>query len=144
MKETGKLRLVRINELPEDLKPWVGAGFKGSARRIKDTPFPYTTDGFIDPHGWFFAVPAYGHDQWCRDQFGVFSTYLAKSGWVIVWSYESMFKRPGKNFDVKFRWESEIKLTPEQKHTMVRWCEAQKLTLKQALNYKYDEFMEES
>ena len=69
------------------------------------------------------------------------SNYLSQNNWVMVWSFISMFPN-SQNF--KFRFEDGRKLTPEQKHTMTRWCEARKMTLRDAmLGGHYDSFLEE-
>lgn len=140
--KTPRLRTIYLKEPSEELRPWMCTPFK-TKLKLKDTPYPYTTDGMISPEGYFFSVPPGGHDHWAYHTIGLTSNDLAKSGWVIVWSYESMFFKRGDTPTPYFRFESEIRLTSDQKARMVSWCEGQKKTLKRALGYRYDSFMEE-
>lgn len=140
--KVARLRTILLEEPSDELRPWICTPFK-TKLKLKDTPFPYTTDGMISPSGYFFDCGPCGHDAWCLTTIGLTSGDLVKSGWVVVWSYESIFYKPGHTKTPYFRYNNDLTLTAEQRARMVSWCEGQKTNLKRALMYNYDSFMED-
>lgn len=101
-----------------------------------DRVYPYTSDGFIDPKGHFFQCNPLQHANYCYHMFHCTDDYLMKVGWVKVWSFQSMFNKRNE-YTSNFRWEN--KLTKDQLKTMVDWCKGQKVDMKRAFGYKYDD-----
>lgn len=123
MKNKGKVRV----QIPKSEEYMIGCDGCKTTTYLKETPYPYTSDGFIDRKGRFFAVIPWQHDGWARHYFGVTEHYLtAYAGWVVVWSYD---------MNMRFRWETKVfsKISNEQKKTIVDWCEGQKVDLNKSL-----------
>jgi hypothetical protein len=133
------MRTLYFDPLPEDERPWVG-NFTGKLK-LRDTPFPYTTDGYISPQGYFFSVPPMNHSGWCS-QYGLSALLLERLGWVAVWSYKS-FLIKDKKFHTLFRWDHQKRLSEDQKAKMISWCEGQGKTLQEALGWQWEDFHEE-
>lgn len=113
------------------MRPWTSDIVRET--KIFDRVYPYPENGFITPEGWFFQCDPCGHDRWAKVTLGVLSTFLVdQCGWVLVWNFVSMFSK-AKMPDFRFRWNTDKKLTVEQKATMIRCCESWKLTTAQAL-----------
>jgi len=136
-----KLRSILLPKPDEEDGPWLDAPAReGGKIKLWDLPIPFNTDGFITREGYFLHCDPYGHDAWTRAILGTPSSYPEKIGWVTVWSYTSMFKKGGDTDLPYFRWDGEKRLTDAQQLTILKWCEARKVSLKRALCYHFDDF----
>jgi len=133
-------RKIRLPYPDEEERPWLN--HRPLVKR-QSCGKPYGSDGLIPPDGWFFKCRPGAHSYWAR-QIGVNEVYLEKLGWVFVWSYESMFYKPGQTPTPYFRWSSDKGLTVAQKATMIDWCSSRKVSLERACGkYRVEEFKDD-